>query len=307
VNEGASTPPVVVQAEGDHDLMGMIEVRSAADPAAPPPRLDNLRHNLASNARLSYFVARVGQTALGCGFVDTSAGVAARAHTLVVPTARNEGIGSALLAALSKRARNAGHIFLEGPIRATDEVSLGYFARRGYTKVGGEQALTLELATVQGPPGAPPSGVRVVSRAESPGVVDGMYAVACEAEPDIPGGSSVRPFDAWKATEIDRPSLEPGLTFVALAGGEVVGYAILDTLRGEPWHRLTAVKRVWRGRGVATALKIAQINAARERGFERLVTTNEERNAPMRRINERLGYTPEPTLSTTVVRGPLRS
>ena len=88
----------------------------------------------------------------------------------------------------------------------------------------------------------------------------------------------MRPYEVWRATEIERPSLEPELTFIALADDEVVGYAILDSLSGEPWHRLTAVKRAWRGRGIATALKRAQIQAAKKKGFARLVTTNEERN-----------------------------
>ena len=147
--------------------------------------------------------------------------------------------------------------------------------------------------------------MRVVARAEAPDTVEGMYEVACEAEPDIPGGGPVRPYEVWRANEIERPSLEPELTFIALAGDKVVGYAILDSLGGEPWHRLTAVKRAWRGRGIATALKRAQIQAAKKKGFARLVTTNEERNWPMRSINRALGYLPEPSLSTIVMRGPL--
>ncbi len=130
-----------------------------------------------------------------------------------------------------------------------------------------------------------------------PDAAEGMYEVAREAEPDIPGGAPVRPYDSWRAAELERPSLEPELTFIALAGDEVVGYAILDSLRGEPWHRLTAVKRAWRGRGIATALKRSQIQAAQKKGFARLVTTNEERNHPMRSINRALGYRPEPSLS----------
>ena len=119
--------------------------------------------------------------------------------------------------------------------------------------------------------------MRIVSRAEQPDAVEAMYEVACEAEPDIPGGAPVRAYDVWRATEIDRPSLEPELTFLALAGDEVVGYAILDSLRGEAWHRLTAVKRAWRGRGIATALKRAQIDASKGEGIR--ATRNHERGA----------------------------
>ena len=286
-------------------LNAMIHVRAAADPHSPRPRLDNLRHNLDGNPDLAYLVARTQDAPVGCGFVDVSHASAATAHVVVAPEARGRGVGTALLTGVSEHARAAGLAKLEGPIRADDAGSLAFFERRGFRKVGGEEAVVLDLAEVGDLTADPPAGVRVVTRAEAPDTVEAMYEVACEAEPDIPGGSPVRPYEVWRATEIERPSIEPELTFIALAGDEVVGYAILDSLRGEPWHRLTAVKRAWRGRGIATSLKRAQIQAAKKKGFARLVTSNEERNQPMRSINRALGYRPEPSLSTIVMRGPL--
>jgi RimJ/RimL family protein N-acetyltransferase len=70
-------------------------------------------------------------------------------------------------------------------------------------------------------------------------------------------------------------------------------------------HGLTATRRDWGRRGVATALKLAEIAAAKRAGFDRLVTENEERNEPMRRLNEKLGFVPAPELSTIVMRGPV--
>ena len=302
---GTPDPIVVVRAHSDDDLNAMIHVRAAADPHSPRPRLDNLRHNLAGNPDLAYFCARVQHAPVGCGFVDVSHASAARAHVVVTPDARGRGVGTALLAGVSEHAHAAGLAELEGEVRADDAGSLAFFERRGFRRVGGEEAVVLDLAEVGDPTAEPPAGVRVVARAEAPDTVEGMYEVACEAEPDIPGGAPVRPYEVWRANEIERPSVEPELTFIALAGDEVVGYAILDSLGGEPWHRLTAVKRAWRGRGIATALKRAQIQAAKKKGFARLVTTNEERNWPMRSINRTLGYLPEPSLSTIVMRGPL--
>jgi GNAT superfamily N-acetyltransferase len=179
------------------------------------------------------------------------------------------------------------------------------FQRRGFTKSGGEEAVVLDLAEIGDLTAEPPAGLRIISRAAAADTVEGMYEVACEAEPDIPGGAPVRPYEVWRANEIERPSLEPEFTFIAIAADEVVGYAILDSLRGEPWHRLTAVKRAWRGRGIATALNRAQIQAAQKKGYARLVATNEERNRPMCSINRALGYRLEPSLSAIVMRGPL--
>jgi GNAT superfamily N-acetyltransferase len=66
---------------------------------------------------------------------------------------------------------------------------------------------------------------------------------------------------------------------------------------------MTGVKRAWRGRGIAGALKRAQIGWAKEQGYERLATHNELRNEPIRRLNEHLGYKEAP--GRIIFRGPL--
>ena len=143
---GKPDPIVVVRAHSDDDLRAMIHVRAAADAHSPRPRLDNLRHNLAGNPDLAYLVARAQDAPVGCGFVDVSHASAARAHVVVTPPARRQGVGTALLAGVSEHARTAGLAELEGPIRADDEGSLQYFQRRGFTKSGGEEAVVLDLA-----------------------------------------------------------------------------------------------------------------------------------------------------------------
>ena len=53
---------------------------------------------------------------------------------------------------------------------------------------------------------------------------------------------------------------------------------------------MTGVRRAFRGRGIAGALKRAEIAWAKQAGYERLQTNNEVRNEPIRRLNERHGY-----------------
>jgi GNAT superfamily N-acetyltransferase len=290
----------------DADLEAMVAVRSAADPENPPPRIENLRQNLAAEPTLRYLVARLDSEPVGCGFVETHEELPyAQAHVVVVTDARRRGIGSELVAAASERARVAGNAELQGEIRESDGASRAFFERRGYAVVGGEKAVALALDTVPATPPQPPPGVTIASRAERPDVAEGMYAVAVEAEADIPGNEVERSFELWRASELGRPTAPPELCFVALAGDEVVGYASLDDAGRDAYNRLTAVKRAWRRRGIATALKRAEIATAKERGFRRLVTASEERNLPMRTLNEKLGYRPEPSLSTVVMRGPL--
>jgi GNAT superfamily N-acetyltransferase len=132
-----------------------------------------------------------------------------------------------------------------------------------------------------------------------------MYAVGVQADEDIPGSEGVQTFEQWRAHEIDRPTRRPELCFIALAGDEVVGYAALQVFGDEGHHGLTATRRDWRRRGVASALKRAEIAAAKRAGFTRLLTESEERNEPMRRLNEKLGYVPAPEWSMSVMQGPV--
>ena len=103
----------------------------------------------------------------------------------------------------------------------------------------------------------------------------------------------------------DEATLPAG-SFVALAGGEVVGCAglMLDPDRPDrAEHSLTAVRRDRRGHGVAKALKQATIAWAAENGIHELYTWTQRGNEPMQRLNERLGYVVRSRCWT--VRGPV--
>jgi GNAT superfamily N-acetyltransferase len=295
----------ISRVRSDADLEAMRDVRALVNPDLPPPRVENLRHNLHSNRNLLYLVARTSNRPVGCGFVEIEETSYATAHVDVVPDARRRGVGSSLLAELSRVARDAGKDELQGEVREIDDAPRRYFERRGYRAVGGERAVALDLASIGDVSVEPPPGIRIVPRAKRSDLLEGMYTVAQEAHSDIPGETWNPTFDEWRKREIDRPTRRADLSFVALAGEEVVGFVSLDDFGQDAYHALTAVSRSWRRRGVATALKRMQILGAKEHGFRRLVTESEERNTPMRNLNEKLGYRPEPSLSVVVIRGPL--
>lgn len=294
----------ITRAENDRDLEAMIEVRTAADAERTPPRIENLRHSLA-RARNTFLIAREGEHPVACGFVWTDLPAAhAEAHMVVVPDSRGRGIGSAFLAELGALAREDGKTELEGEARADDDASRAFLEHRAYRVVGGEQWVSLDLAVADEVAPELPPGISIVTRAERPDLTDALFAVAQEGTADIPGFPGPTTYEQFRSIEIERPTRRPEYFFIALAGEEPVGYATLDDFGNDAHNGLTAVRRAWRRRGVATALKRAQIAAAKRAGFRRLVTGSEERNVAMRSLNAKLGYRPEPSLNTVVFRGP---
>ena len=255
-------------------------------------------------------LARQDGVVLGCGFVALFPGLpeSPRVMITVPPGHRGRGAGTALYSATSDWARERELETLEAVLADNDPNSLAFAQRRGFAKERHEKGVVLDLTAIEPPPVEPPAGVEIVTWAERPELARGLFDISVEASPDVPGyeDEEHEPFEAWLAHEMQGPGDRPDATFVAVAGGEAVGYAKFSISSTEPTrahHDLTAVKRSWRRRGIARALKRAQIGWAKANGFEQLRTSNDERNAPMRKINLELGYLP--TVGRMYLRGPL--
>jgi GNAT superfamily N-acetyltransferase len=210
---------------------------------------------------------------------------------------RGRGAGTGLLRAASAWARERGRERIEAVVADDDPASLAFAERRGFREERREAGVSLDLKAIAAPAVDVPEGIEIVTWADRPELARGMYAVACEAHADIPGSEQdeVEPFEDWLAHDMQGSGDNPAATFVAVAGDEVVGYAKLSLTAATPTiahHDLTGVRRAWRGRGVARALKATQIGWAMANGYDELRTRNEERNAPIRHLNAEFGYRP---------------
>ena len=231
-----------------------------------------------------------------------------QAHVCVLPGQRRKGVGTALYHAVSGWLSARGIDVLDVTVPEDDPASVEFAAKRGFHEERRSERLVLDLTGLEPPPIAPPKGIEIVTWAERPDLIQGIYEVAAESAPDIPGEEDavVEPFEDWLAHDMHGSGDRPEATFVALAGDEVVGYAKFSLTVAQPTtahHDLTAVRRAWRGKGIAGALKRTQVAWAKEHGYERLVTVPDLRNEPSRRMNQRLGYQPAP--GKIFMRGPL--
>jgi GNAT superfamily N-acetyltransferase len=220
----------------------------------------------------------------------------------VAPQAREQGIGSALYDAISAAARAAGKTGFQTELSEAYISGHRFLANRGFVETDRNKMVRLELAGLAAPVVPAVPGIRLVTLAERPDLVTGVHATAIEAFPDIPGEDEpidAGTLEAFVARDVDRTGIPKDAFHVAvdIATGEVAGYASLMFSAGsttEAYHDMTAVRRAYRGRGIATALKRATIAWAIEHGLEALDTGNDEDNAPMRAVNAALGYRPVP-------------
>jgi len=263
---------------------------------------------------MGWFVATEDDRDLGAGFAYVgwhSEPGTGHGEAFVPGEHRGTGVGSALYGHIAGWVADRGCVVLETSVAEDDADSLAWADRRGFREVSRSSRLVLDLTAIEAPSIDPPVGVELTTWAERPDLIHAIYEVACEAYPDEPGteGAPMDPFEAWLSKDMEGHSDMPEATFVALLDGQVVGYAKLNQSSSRERvaiHDMTGVKRAFRGRGIAGALKRAEIRWAKEQGFEKMETSNEATNEPIRRLNERHGYvvTPGEVVLRAALSGP---
>jgi GNAT superfamily N-acetyltransferase len=245
-----------------------------------------------------YPYREVPETPAGCGIL------------MVEPAERGHGIGSGLYAAVSELAAADGRTCIDVEVSDRDPAGGEFAARRGFAEALEQHVFVeLDLTSCTPLPVDPPPGIRIVSLAERPELAREVWEVQCEAVVDIPTDieeSVPADFETFRENRLEHPSSIHEALMIALDGDEAVGYAMLYRREARPGvadHAMTAVRRAWRGRGVAGSLKRAHVAWAKANGLTALATANEERNAPIRALNRRYGYRQVEVRTTR--RGPL--
>ena len=225
---------------------------------------------------------------------------------------RGKGIGSALLAVIiDESMRRKAPRFLAG-VNAAHTDSLEWAEKRGFREIGRRLESYIELARFDtGRFGARvdrvrSSGIALRTIAE---ILDGrdvesresfiraLHDAEAPMWEDIPYATPLPhwSYDRFRQIYFESGQIIADASTVAFDGEAIAGFTMTGkrgSLDGATW--ITGVGREYRGRGIATAIKVEALSRAKTKGLRALVTTNDEPNKAMREINAKLGYQPLP-------------
>lgn len=272
-------------AESDEDLEAWRRVRAEVVPNERVASIEWIRASMTPER--VYLIAELDGEIVGSGLGGRSDFGHAGLHPRVVPSARRRGVGSAILRELADRAWRLG--FTEAGTQVDDEGSLAFTLRHGYREVDRQIEQVRAIGAEAWP--TVPEGLEIVTVADEPGVWRAAYdPLGIEAFEDMGHATPViASLEQWERDWLDTPEA----TFVARAGGQIVGVAGLQLDADQPEraeHAITAVLRGWRGRGIGSVLKRTTLAWAAEHGIRELSAWAAQRNDTIRRLNEHHGY-----------------
>jgi GNAT superfamily N-acetyltransferase len=274
----------VREAESEADLQAFIRIRRTLLPNESGGTVELLRADLAANPDRHFYVAELDGEVVGTGLVSLSD--LRDRYTVkvrVLSQARRRGVGTALLRELVTHATGdkiGTHL--------EEEEARPFAERFGFRETDRQVEQVKNLGDEPDPPPLP-DGIEVVTVAERPSLLREAYPLACEGYSDM---ALERPAQISLENWLREEATLPAGSFVALAGGEIVGWSglVQHDNDGVAEDGLTVVRRDWRRRGLATTLKRMEISWAAANGYREIVTWTQRGNEGMRSLNERLGY-----------------
>ena len=133
-------------------------------------------------------------------------------------------------------------------------------------------------------------------RVRDPRCVEKLYELEMTLRQDDPASSHIKP-PAYNAREalmwLEMPYVIPDAYFIAKRGEEYIGVSdvsLFEAMPGGLTQGFTGVRRRYRRRGLATALKSHEILYARTNGYSIIQTFNRRQQTAIRDLNEKLGF-----------------
>lgn len=224
----------------------------------------------------------------------------------VLPEHQNQGIGSALYDVVLNALRERDAAALRAFAREDRPAAVRFLGRRGFVEEDRMWESRLDTARLdlsrwngaEDRPRAHGITIKTVGELESDSHRDRkLYEMVLEVMEDVPMPEpfTAPSFEVWKKQTLDTQNFLPDGQFVAVQGDEYVGISQLyATCEDDLDTGLTGVRRAWRRKGVALALKLRAARYARDHGGKTIRTDNSTVNRPMLSINEAMGFEKQP-------------
>jgi GNAT superfamily N-acetyltransferase len=203
---------------------------------------------------------------------------------MVHPDNRGRGIGGLLLQRLLRVAPSV-------PLRTivNDDERSTAVARHWDFELERQHAVSSVDPRILPPAGPAPSGRHVVPLVEAG--VDAVWACRQATVGDEPSGLTRQmPLEEYAATQWRNPTHRPDLGRAVIEGDTVLSYSSVYVAGTRAWSSMTGTRPVCRGQGLAILAKHHTLNALAAAGVTAAWTGNDDANAPMLAVNQRLGY-----------------
>ena len=227
------------------------------------------------------------------------------ANILVDPENQGRGVGRAIYDRLNKELVDLDAMLVWAMSKEDVPRRIEFFRRRGFSERTRLWESRLDLSTAD--PArfggylekALKEGITFTTLAEErrhgQDSLKKIHELVQLINGDMPREAAFTPFsyEQWEALSLRNPRLLPEGYIIAKDGSNYVGLSNVHRNDTEPKvlsQDDTGVRREYRGRGIATALKLKVIEFGKRNGYVIVKTWNDSGNAPMLAVNTKLGF-----------------
>ncbi len=224
---------------------------------------------------------------------------------LVDPMSQGRGVGAVMFERLDGELKKLNAMTAWAGSRENLPRLTGFYQRRGFEQkqIAWESRLdvsSVKLGTFRDYPEKVQSqGIILTTlaeaRREGQESLKKLHELVQIISADMPSPAPFTPtsYEQWEAFELKSPNLLPEGYMIAKDGSKYVGLSTVWRIDKEPRSLVqgnTGVRREYRGKGIAMALKLGVIDFARRNGYEKVKTWNASDNASMLAVNTKLGF-----------------